>query len=161
MNPYFEQTIVNADPVELIRMVYQRAISCAREAREHLRQKKIGERSAAITRAYQALAELLSALRPEVAPELCGRLHGLYCYMQQRLLDANMQQADQPLVEVIGLLKTLEEAWAEVAAQLSVSAEEAAAAVPVQEESPVETDRGRWLQPGQSYESAGRHAISA
>jgi flagellar protein FliS len=166
MNPYFEQTIVNADPVELIRMVYQRAISCVREAREHLRQKKIAERSAAIMRAYQALAELLAALRPEVAPEICGRLQNLYCYMQQRLLDANMLQADQPLVEVLGLLTTLEEAWAGVAAQLSHGADEATAAVPLAavprlDGSPVEPGAGRWLQPGRVYESAGRLAVSA
>ena len=119
MNPYFEQTILNADPIDLIGMLYQRAISCARDAREHLRNKRIAERSAAILRAYSAVAELLAALRPEVAPELSGRLRSLYCYIQQRLLDANMQQADHPLAEALGLLITLEEGWSGVAAQLA------------------------------------------
>jgi flagellar biosynthetic protein FliS len=119
MNPYFEQTILNADPLDLIRMLDQRAISCVRDAREHLRHKRIAERSAAILRAYLAIAELLAALRPEIAPELCGRLRNLYFHMQQRLLDANMQQADQPLAEVLGLLITLDDAWAGAAAQLA------------------------------------------
>src|SRR5579863_991863 len=100
MNPYFQQTILDADPIDLIRMVYQRAISCVQDAREHLRHKRIAERSAAVMRAYAALAELLAALRPEAAPELCGRLQSLYFYMQERLLDANLRQADQPLAEV-------------------------------------------------------------
>jgi flagellar secretion chaperone FliS len=119
MNPYFEQTILNADPVELIRMLYQRAVSCVRDAREHLRNKRIAERSTAILRAYSAIAELLAALRPEVASELSGRLRSLYFHMQQRLLDANMQQADIPLAEVLGLLITLDDAWSGVAAQLA------------------------------------------
>jgi flagellar protein FliS len=119
MNPYFEQTILNADPIDLIRMLYQTATSCVRDAREHLRNKRIAGRSRAILRAYSAIAELLAALRPEVAPELSGRLRNLYFYMQQRLLDANMQQADPPLAEVLGLLSTLEEAWSGVAAQLA------------------------------------------
>jgi flagellar protein FliS len=119
MNPYYEQKILASDPIELIRIVYQRAILSVKEAREHLRHKKIGERSAAIVRAYKAISELLCALRPEVAPELCGRLQGLYCYMQQRLLDANMAQADKPLAEVLSLLTTLEEGWSGVAKEMA------------------------------------------
>ena len=93
MNPYFEQTILNADPTELIKMVYQRAISCVRDAREHLRHKRIAERSAAIMRAYAALTELLAALRSDVAPDLAERLQNLYFYMQRRLVDANLRLA--------------------------------------------------------------------
>jgi flagellar secretion chaperone FliS len=126
LNPYFEQTILNADPLDLIRMLYQRAISCVRDAREHLGHKRIAERSAAILRAYLAIAELLAALRPEIAPELSGRLRNLYFYMQRRLLDANMQQVDHPLAEVLGLLITLDGAWAGVAAQLARNKDAAA-----------------------------------
>ncbi|HWF09003.1 MAG TPA: flagellar export chaperone FliS [Bryobacteraceae bacterium] len=121
MNPYFEQTILNADPVELTVMIYQGAISCVREAREHLRRGRIAERSDSVTRAYVAVAELISSLRAEMAPEFAGRLRSLYIYIQQRLLDANIQQSDPPLEEVLGLLSTLAEGWFAVAAQLKVS----------------------------------------
>lgn len=119
MNPYFEQKILSVDPIELIRLVYQRARSCVADAREHLRGKRILERSAAIMRAYMAIHELLSALQPEVAPELCERLQNLYLYMQKRLLEANMRQEDPPLAEVLKLLTTLEEGWSGVAKQLA------------------------------------------
>jgi flagellar protein FliS len=124
MNPYFEQTILNANPIELVRLIYQRAISCVRAAREHLQRQRISERSAAITRAYAALEELIAALRPDVAQELSGRLENLYFYMQQRLLDANLQQADQPLAEVLGLLITLAEGWSGVAKDIASNATE-------------------------------------
>jgi flagellar protein FliS len=119
MNPYFEQKILSVDPIELIRLVYQRARSCVADAREHLRNKRILERSAAIMRAYMAIHELLSALQPDVAPELCGRLESLYLYMQERLLEANMRQEDPPLAEVLRLLTTLEEGWSGVAKELA------------------------------------------
>lgn len=122
MNPYYEQKILNSEPIELVKMVYQTAAASVREAREHLRHKRIRERSTAIMRAYAAIAELISSLRPEVAPEMCDRLHGLYAYMQRRLLDANMQQADEPLAEVLGLLTTLAEAWEGVADELAAKA---------------------------------------
>jgi len=115
MNPYFEQKILSADPIELVRLVYQRAISSVREARERLRGGRIAERSKAVTRAYEALRELIGSLRPEAAPELAGRLRELYCYMQERLLDANLRQADGPLTETLGLLTTLAEAWDQIA----------------------------------------------
>jgi len=143
VNQYLEQTILNADPIELIGMVYQRAIFCVRNAREHLRQKRIVKRSEAIMGAYAALAELLAALRPEMAPELAGRLQGLYLYMQQRLLDANARQIDQPLAEVLSLLMTLAEAWSGVSAELS---------------SRMAVAPGR--QDGQEYEDTARLAIS-
>lgn len=119
MNPYFEQKILSVDPIELIRLVYQRARSCVADAREHLGNKRILERSAAIMRAYMAIHELLSALQPEAAPELCERLQGLYLYMQKRLLEANMRQEDQPLAEVLRLLTTLEEGWSGVAKEMA------------------------------------------
>jgi flagellar protein FliS len=124
MNPYFEQKILSVDPIELIRLVYQRARSCVADARDHLRNKRILERSAAIMRAYMAIHELLSALQPEAAPELCGRLQSLYLYMQKRLLEANMRQEDPPLAEVLKLLTTLEEGWAGVAKELAAGREQ-------------------------------------
>jgi flagellar protein FliS len=148
MNPYFEQTILNAEPIELIRMLYQRAIISVRDAREHLEHKRIAKRSAAVMRAYAAIAELLVGLRPEAAPELAGRLQGLYLYMQGRLLNANMQQADQPLAEVLDLLITLEEAWSGVAAQLA----------PKREEAPEGMETGTWRQ---RQEDTASIAVSA
>jgi flagellar protein FliS len=124
MNPYFEQKILSVDPIELIRLVYQRARSSVADAREHLRKNRILERSAAIMRAYMAIHELLSALQPEVAPELCGRLESLYLYMQKRLLEANRGQEDPPLAEVLKLLTTLEEGWSGVAKELAAGREQ-------------------------------------
>lgn len=58
MNPYFEQMILSASPVELIRLLYKRAISSVRDAREHLRNGQIAERCASINTAYSVLLEL-------------------------------------------------------------------------------------------------------
>lgn len=111
MNRYLEQKILMADPVELIRVVHQATISWLREAREHLRNKRIAERANAINRAYLALEELLNALDTDAAPELAGQLRELYLYMQSRLVEANARQEDAPLADVLGLLTTLSEAW--------------------------------------------------
>ncbi len=114
MNPYFEQMILSASPVELIRLLYQRAIGALRDARVSLRQGRVEQRSASINIAYAVLTELAGSLRAEEAPELAAKLEGLYGYMQTRLVDANFRQVEEPLTEVIGLLTILAEAWSAV-----------------------------------------------
>ena len=148
MNPYYEQMILNAEPVELIRLLYQRAISCVREAREHLAHKRIAERTRAVTNAYAAIEQLIVALRPENAPDLCSRLQGLYAYMQQRLLDANMQQSDGPMAEVLGLLTTLAEGWSGVVDQMNSRDSEVS-----------QPQAGPWS--GSAPEPASSYAVSA
>ena len=113
MNPYFEQMILSASPIELVRLLYQQAIASVVDAREHLREGRIRERGAAIRKAPAILAELMISLNPEYAPEMAENLRKLYCYMQERLLEAHMRQIDGPLEETGQLLTTLADAWRE------------------------------------------------
>jgi len=111
MNQYFEQMILTASPVELIRLLYQQAIASVRDARQHLEHRRIMERGTSINQAYLILVELSGSLRMEEAPLLAGRLQSLYSYIQKKLLEANLKQTDAPLAEALQLLTTLAEAW--------------------------------------------------
>ncbi len=114
MNPYFEQMILSASPIELIRLMYQRAIASVADAREHLIAGRIAERSRSIKKAYAIVSELMISLDVAAAPELAKNLRALYCYMQEKLVEANLHQKDAPLAEVGGLLATIADAWAVV-----------------------------------------------
>lgn len=111
LNAYLEQEIMSADPLQLVCMLYQAAIMEVREARRYLAATNIPARAAAITKASNIVGELISSLDREAGGELSERLTALYGYVLNRLLDANMQQADAPLAEVLGLLTTLCEGW--------------------------------------------------
>ena len=111
MNPYFEQMILSASPIELVRLMYQRAVACVADAREHLRAGRIMERGQAIAKAYAIIAELMASLDREKAPDLASNLRRLYSYLQQRLIEANLCQTDAPLAEASCLLTTLADAW--------------------------------------------------
>jgi flagellar protein FliS len=111
---YLESRVLSADPVELINMLYQACTSAVREARHHLAEGRIAERSREINKAFEILVELGSSLDHERGGEISQRLAQLYDYMGRRLLDANLQQSDPPLTEVLGLLSTLSEAWSGV-----------------------------------------------
>lgn len=114
MNAYFEQMISSATPVQLVCLMYDQAIAAVRDARSHLLRKDVLARSKAIMKAYGIVAELMSALRDDEAPELSSQLRRLYFYMQEILLKANGQQSDEPLAEALNLLTTLSEAWKQV-----------------------------------------------
>jgi len=108
---YLEGRVLSADPLELIRLLYHGASDAVRQARRSLADGDIRERSRAITAAYEILAELAASVDRARGGEIGERLLLLYDYMQRRLIDANAQQADAPLSEVLGLLATLSEGW--------------------------------------------------
>jgi flagellar protein FliS len=111
---YLESRVLSATPLELVHLLYQGAIGAVQDARHHLADGRIVQRSRAISKASAILAEVSAALNREAGGELAGRLAGLYDYMQRKLLEANLQQSDPPLGEVLSLLATLGDAWAEI-----------------------------------------------
>lgn len=111
---YLENRVLSAEPLELVQMLYQGAIGAVQDARHHLANGKIMERSRAVTKACAILIELTAALNREAAGELAKRLGSLYDYMRRKLLEANFGQSDEPLGEVLSLLATLAEAWTKI-----------------------------------------------
>lgn len=122
---YLEGRILSADPLELVRLLYQGASDAVREARRALADGDILARSRAISKAYDIVAELLGAVDRSRGGEVAERLVTLYDYIERRLIEANLQQADAPLAEVLGLLATLGEAWAGAQAQTAPGPEAA------------------------------------
>jgi len=110
-NAYLESQILTADSIGLVQILYQGSIQAVRDARRHLADKDIRARSAAISKAMSFLNELASSLDHSTGGEIATNLAQLYRYMQDRLLQANLHQADEPLVETLGLLTTLDQAW--------------------------------------------------
>jgi len=115
LSSYLEQKTLSASPLELVAMLYTKAISEIREARQQLAVRNIALRSKAISKACDAIGELDGSLDMEAGGELAQRLRSLYRYCLVRMLDANFQQADEPLGEVLGILMTLSEGWHTIA----------------------------------------------
>jgi flagellar protein FliS len=152
---YLETRVLSAEPIELVRILYQAAIGAVEDARRHLAAGEIAARSKSISKAYQILVELSGSLDRQRGAQISQRLVELYDYMERRLIEANLQQNDAPLGEVRGLLATLAEAWegirppdASAAPATSAAPDPYAApapyAVPGQYADPVESP---WAQP--------------
>ena len=108
---YLESRILSADPLELVRLLYQACTGSVREARRYLAEGDIAARCRCLSKAHLILTELATSLDHDRGGDLSRGLAKLYDYIQRRLLEANSRQEDAPLSEVLGLLSTLSEAW--------------------------------------------------
>jgi len=113
---YLEATVLSADPVELVRILYRTAIDCVHDARGYLAAGDVSARVRAVNKAWGAIRELSFCLNHEAQPNLARQLAELYDFMQRRLLAANFEQTDAPLAEVAGVLENLSAAWNKVEA---------------------------------------------
>ena len=130
---YLESRVLAADPVELVSLLYEACTQAVREARRYLAAGQIAERSREINKACAIVIELATSLDHDRGGEISQRLALLYDYMERRLLQANMQQSDAPLADVLGLLTTLSEAWAGVRQPEEKPAAESAQSLPAAE----------------------------
>jgi len=124
-----ETGVMGASPHRLIVMLYQGARQAIAQARMHLQQGNVPGRGEAIGKAIQIVESgLQQSLNLEAGGEIAERLNALYSYMSRRLLEANIKQSEAMLVEVDGLLATLEEAWIGIAPEIARMAAQPAAA---------------------------------
>jgi len=123
-----ETGVMGASPHRLIVMLYQGARQAISQARMHIQQGNVPGRGEAIGKAIQIVESgLQQSLNLEAGGEIAERLNALYGYMSRRLLEANIKQSEAMLVEVDGLLATLEEAWIGIAPEIARMAAQPAA----------------------------------
>ena len=95
---YIAERVLAASPLELIRMLYEGAMSSVDLAIEMLHANEVMARGRAITKAVDILGELRASLRE--GPEFSATVAELYAYMQNRLLEAHSRKSEEPLREV-------------------------------------------------------------
>ena len=117
INRYQAVKVKTASPGEVLVMLYDGTIRFLGEARDAM---KAGERARSgekIDRAFAILSELLSTLRPEVAPELCEQLSGVYRFCMDQITQANLKQEPKLLDDCIRVLEPIRDGYREAVAQ--------------------------------------------
>jgi len=115
---YLESRILAAQPAELIEMLYQVGIQSLNKAIGHLKSGDAMARSREVTRAQEAVNELMAALDHSVGAPFTQTLASLYVYIQQQILKGHAGPSEEALQRAIGLLTTLQEGWNGVCADL-------------------------------------------
>src|SRR5262245_58538233 len=104
-------------PLELVVMLYDGLIRFTGEARDAIVRRALRRRQEAMSRSLAILAELQNTLNMDGGGEIAASLDRLYNYVRDRLVDASLKQDVQPLDDGVRVIKTLREAWGEIAAR--------------------------------------------
>ena len=110
-----QSAIEQASPHRLVQMLMEGAIQRLAEAKGALARRSVAEKGEAIGKAISIIGGLRDSLKHEVQGDLPSKLDGLYVYMTQRLMKANLYNDAQGVDEVLRLMKTLKEGWDAIA----------------------------------------------
>ena len=116
-NPYLQNEIRTASPEALVAKLYERAILCAREARELGHDPASEKRGEQLRRALDIVCELRSALDLERGGEIASNLDALYEFVAGRLVVAATGSDPQPVDDALRVLEILVEPWRELASR--------------------------------------------
>jgi flagellar protein FliS len=116
-NPYagqLDQQVLCADPIELVGIIFDHLIASVMEARQNLLAGDRMARGRCITKALGLVGELSRSLDIEKGGELARTLHKIYAFVADRLVQAQTEQLEQPLIEAAETLRPLRDAWKEL-----------------------------------------------
>ena len=87
-NAYLQTKVLTASPEELRLMLLDGAIKFCRQGREGLAARNYEASYNGFTRCRAILVELITSMRTDVDPDLCGKVSSLYTFMIRELLEA-------------------------------------------------------------------------
>lgn len=111
VNAYLRTRVLTASPEQLRLMLLDGAIRFMRQGREGLVNRDFEASFDGFSKARNIVIELMNSMRPEVAPELCSKVHGLYVYMYQTMVEAGMEKDVAKADKAIEMLEYERETW--------------------------------------------------
>lgn len=107
-----------AAPLQLVIMLYDGAIRFLSLAREKMVVRDLEARHIYLLKAQRIIGELMGSLDRDKGGAVAENLHGLYAYMLQQLVEANLKDQLPPIDKVIEMLRDLRGTWAAVEEQI-------------------------------------------
>ena len=109
---YLRTQIQTASREQLVLMLYDGAIRFSEQAKEKVEGSDVEGGHRLFLRAQNIVLELLYALDRENGGEIAANLAGLYTYMYNQLVEANVYKDTARVDRVTSLLRSLRDAWA-------------------------------------------------
>ncbi|MFN3410777.1 MAG: flagellar export chaperone FliS [Exilispira sp.] len=113
---YLEMKVKTASPIQLVIMLYDKAIVCLNTAIELINKKsiKFDVINNNIIRAQDIISELMLSLDFEQGGEIAQNLFSIYDYCMKQMIDGNIKKDSKLLTDVVKILSELRSAWAEL-----------------------------------------------
>ncbi|EJD6038887.1 flagellar export chaperone FliS [Morganella morganii] len=114
-----ESEITNASPYQLIRILFNGALSALRRSEIFMEKNDIAAKGNELSKAINIIDNgLKQALDYDAGGELAHNLSSLYDYMIMRLLNANIENNVAYVKEVYQLLSDLAATWQQIGANV-------------------------------------------
>jgi flagellar protein FliS len=114
---YGTQKVMTASPVELVALLYDKAIVSLREAASAIEAGDVNARWKANNKATEIVTHLANTLDHDQGGEVAQNLEKLYRFILDRLFEVDMKNDAQAALDVIGLLEPLRDSWRALAEQ--------------------------------------------
>jgi flagellar protein FliS len=114
------------DPIKLIIMLFEGAINFTEQAKLRMMENKMADKGILISKVLAIVGELQSSLNLDDGGEVATNMDRVYHYITQRLVEANSENNEEALTEVIGYFRTFKEAWTKARQQNSEQVVDAA-----------------------------------
>ncbi|RMH40729.1 MAG: flagellar protein FliS [Deltaproteobacteria bacterium] len=101
----------SASPARVLDEVYGRLLRDLADARAAIEARDVLAKQRATDHALRILTELIAALEPDRAPELCANLERLYDFAHARIVAASRDMDAAPLGEAERIIETLRDAF--------------------------------------------------
>lgn len=108
---YQQTKVLTANPLRLVLMCYDGAISSLKLARERYEAKDFEAKSRALQKALDIINELASSLDMKRGGEIARNLRSLYAYMTQALTEADLKREPAVFGRIAAMLEELESGW--------------------------------------------------
>ncbi len=114
---YLEMKIKTATPIQLVIMLYDKAISSLNSADKILNSENIqyDEVNNKILKAQEIVSELMLSLDFDRGKEIAKNLYSLYEYIIKLCIDGNIKKDSSKLQEASKILDSLRDGWKEIA----------------------------------------------
>lgn len=120
---YLENEVMSASPAKLVIMLYDGAINFLLSLENLDWQKECEKKGQLINKALAIISELQATLKMD-HKEVAEPLYALYSFMQQRLIEAHINNNRAMVDEVIEILRGLRDSWVTIAKPEPVSPSE-------------------------------------
>jgi flagellar secretion chaperone FliS len=122
---YQQNQISQADPVQLIVLLYDGALSRIAQAKQRFGEGDVVYAGVAVSKAQAIIAQLRNSLNMEAGGEVAENLNLLYLYLHELFVKVMRENDSKPLDEATVLLNELRGAWADLAKQVKELQEKA------------------------------------
>lgn len=110
-NPYFRQQVLTASPEKLRLLLLEGCVRFMRQGRESMVQKHWEGVYANFTSAKDIILELLSTMKPEVAPEVCANVSSILTFVYNHLTQASFEKDLGKVDQCIKIMEYECETW--------------------------------------------------